>query len=172
MRMSNGLQRAFLWTVVMAASVVALAMPLHAQGLVGSIVPPYPAGLSEQEGSCIGDKPDQPCEWGIGVLANAAGKKVQIYAASDAKPPEERNARWRVTDVLPYPTLGKGLDLAVAVCRSGGAEDSAILAVVRNAKREFLQATGWVYRLDRTSGKFVKLSPNGIDCINAGLDAD
>jgi hypothetical protein len=169
--MSNGLQRAFLWTVAMAASVVALAMPLHAQGLVGSIVPPYPAGLSEQEGSCVGDKPGQPCEWGIGILANAAGKKVQIYAGSDATD-GRKDARWRVTDVLPYPTLGKGLDLAVAVCRSGGAEDSAILAVVRNAKREFLQATGWVYRLDRTSGKFVKLSPTGIDCINAGLDAD
>jgi hypothetical protein len=169
MRANCGLQRTVGGAI---AGLVALAMPLHAQGLVGSIVPPYPAGLSEQEGSCIGDKPDQPCEWGIGVLANAAGKKVQIVASSDAKRPEEKNARWRVTDAIPYPPVGKGLELAVATCRSSGAEDSSILAVVRSSKKEWLQAAGWAYRLDRASGKFVKLSPQGIDCINTGMDAD
>jgi hypothetical protein len=155
----------------MIVGLIALAVPLHAENLVGSTVPPYPAGLSEREGACIGDKPGLPCEWGLSVLVNAAGQKIQIVAGSDAKG-QGMQARWLVTDAIPYPKLGKGMNFVMAMCRSGSAGDNSILAVVRDAKREFLPASGWAYRLDRTSGKFVKLDPKGIDCVNEGLDAD
>jgi hypothetical protein len=83
-----------------------------------------------------------------------------------------KEARWTVSDVVAYPKVPKGHDLVWATCRNDRVEDTSIVAVVRNSKQPWLQAVGWAYRADEASGKFTKVDPKRVDCVNTALDAD
>jgi hypothetical protein len=140
--------------------------------LVGLTVPPFPGGMYQGGGACIGDKPDLPCERSVGVLINSAGNKVGIYAASDAGRDDKGRARWLISDVVPYPQVHRGYDVVWADCRSAGITDKSIVALVRTSKtEEWLQASDWAYRVDG-SREFIKLDPGRVDCVNTALGAD
>src|SRR5262245_35531393 len=64
-------------------SVALLALPAQAVELIGTQVPPYPAGLNSLGGSCLGDpqQGEDVCAWSIGVLGDASGAAVGVYAA-------------------------------------------------------------------------------------------
>jgi len=154
------------------AIILALMGSAQAADLVGTTVPPFPDGLDEQGGSCIGPTPERLCERGVGILIDAAGKQVGVYTGTEAGHRPDGRALWRVTDQLPYPKLGKGQDLIFAQCRHQGVDDGTVMAVVRRSKLEWLPAVSWAYRVDGASGKFVKLDPKGVDCVNEALDGD
>ena len=45
-----------------------------ADGLVGSIIPPYPAGLVNEQGACIAE-----CDFSIGILEDASSTPKSLF---------------------------------------------------------------------------------------------
>jgi hypothetical protein len=162
-----------MWVVaVILAAILSVTCVTQAQELVGKVVPPFPGGMYEGGGACIGKDPQFSCQRGVNVLVSADGKKVGIFAASRAGRDSKGGALWTVSDVVAYPKVPKGHDLVWATCRNDRVEDTSIVAVVRNSKQPWLQAVGWAYRADEASGKFTKVDPKRVDCVNTALDAD
>jgi hypothetical protein len=73
---------------------------------------------------------------------------------------------------MPYPKVNKGHDLVWGGCRYDGVEDESVVTVVRNSKQPWLHAVGWAFRVDDTSGKFIKLDTRHVDCVNTALESD
>ena len=150
------------------AALLALASCAHIEpspDLVGSIVPPYPAGLSEREGACIG-KGDalHVCEYSIGVLSDASGKPQWILAKHFERYDERGVAYAGVTDVLAYPRTSKNRQLLLWTCLFKNEVDASVLAVVTKPAAQAKSASGWAYRVDFATGKFVKLNPSDVAC--------
>jgi hypothetical protein len=150
---------------------IGASIPGQAAELVGSIVPPYPDGTWEESGACIGGaEQSASCDRNVAVLANA-NRKLGIFSGA-LRRGADGGTRWLVLDYIPYPRVPKGSDLAFAVCRNNGGEtDPSVIAVVRESRKEWLQATDWAYRIERESGKFVRVDPRNVVCINTALGA-
>ena len=144
----------------------------HAEELVGKRVPPFPDGMYEGGGSCIGVGSEHPCQRSVSVLMSSKGKKIGFYAAVSDGRDEKGSAYWIVTDVMPYPKVNKGHNLVWGGCRYDGVGDDSVVAVVQNSKRPWLHAAGWAFRVDDTSGKFIKLDTMHVDCVNTALESD
>lgn len=158
-----------------AASLV-LLLAIHATAasgaeLIGSTVPPYPAGLDYTQGVCIagGKSLDQACDYGMQVVAKtgAAQTPVQILGVRNMTP-EARNAQWRVTDALPAPAPRAGYAIELGTCRIDGVAQGGVVAQVRHGRGEYSRDVLWARRLDAASGKFTPLTPQRVDCVNTG----
>jgi len=158
-----------IWRV---ALLLALTCAARADELVGKRVPPFPNGSHEGGGSCIAAGTKDPCHRGVAILVSAAGQEIGIYATVSDGHDEKGKAFAIVTDIIPYPTVNKGYHLDWSSCRYDGVEDEAVLAVVRESKRQRLQAADWAYRVDSVTGKLVKLEPKRVDCYNTASEAD
>ncbi|WP_284423786.1 MULTISPECIES: hypothetical protein [unclassified Bradyrhizobium] len=104
-------------------------------------------------------------------MLNSAGEGVAVFAWAADGHDEQRKPFKLVSDVLSHPKLSKGYHMEWSHCRLDGAADDAVVAVVRDAKRTWLRASAWAYRLESSSGKFVKLEPKRVDCYNPAIDA-
>lgn len=131
--------------------------------LIGTIIPPYPAGHT-QYGGCI-YKPHDPvgkqeiCPYAIGFLGTGPGGFTGIYAAKlDRR--EERKVFWKVTDVIPYPKVEPGWAFVYGTCRIRGKDDDSVLAVVRNTGG---YAT-WARKVDLPSGRFTSIALDAVEC--------
>jgi hypothetical protein len=144
----------------------------RAEDLVGKRVPPLPDGMYQGGGACIGNGPGDSCRRSVSVFMSSKGKRIGVYAAVSDGRDEKGFAFWIVTDVLPYPNVDKGHDLVWGSCRYDGVEDNSVVAVVRNSKQPWLRAAGWAYRVEDTSGRFIKLDTMHVDCANTALEAD
>jgi hypothetical protein len=152
------------------AGILSVTGAVCAQELVGKVVPPFPSGMYDGGGACIGP-PEASCDRKVSVLISVDGKKIGVYAAKFAGR-DGKSALWTVTDLIPYPQVPKGRALVWSVCRYDKAEDPAIVAVVGSSKQQYLAAAGWTYRVDERSGKLTKLDSKRVDCFNTALEAD
>lgn len=103
---------------------------------------------------------------------SASGKNIGVYASVSDGHDENGKSSAIVTDIIPYPKVDKGYHLDWSSCRYDGVEESAVVAVVKDSKQEFLRAAGWAYRVDDVSGKLIKLDPKHVDCYNTAREAD
>jgi hypothetical protein len=144
-----------------AAIVPAVAV---ADGLVGSTIPPYPAGVLHEQGTCIAD-----CDFSIGILEDASSVPKTLFGARLAGRDESGKARWTVTDALPFPAMPEGFLLALATCEVDGKQDETIVAAVRGSEvEEWLEDVVWARRFDLATGKFVEHASQGVRCLNEG----
>jgi hypothetical protein len=152
----------------MSAIVPAAAL---AEGLVGSTIPPYPAGLLHTQGACIAralqDAADE-CDFSIGILEDSSGLPVTLFGARIAGHDDAGRARWTVTDALPYPALPEGYLLAIGTCESDGRKDETIVAAVRATQDEWLADVIWARRYAVGTQKFVEHPGRGVRCLNEG----
>ncbi|MFZ5723068.1 MAG: hypothetical protein ACOY33_05345 [Pseudomonadota bacterium] len=150
-----------------------LVTPSHAADLVGSVVPPYPAGLDSRQGRCVpgGEGYEHVCDYGIGILEDAGGKKLMLLGQKSVPGPENPQ-RWLITDAVAYPAMAEDQYLAIGVCEIDGAPDEAVIAVAGVVDAEFSDRIVQARRLDRATGKFIELPPAGIRCLNEDRDAD
>jgi hypothetical protein len=144
---------------------------VFAEGLVGSTIPPYPAGLLHTQGACIAgalqDAADE-CDFSIGILEDPSGLPITLFGARIAGHDDAGRARWTITDALPYPALPEGYLLAIATCESDGKRDEAIVAAVRAAHSEWLADVIWARRYAVGTEKFVEQPSRGVRCLNEG----
>lgn len=153
--------------------------------LIGRIVPPYPAQLRDIGGSCMTLTAgyEHICDYSVGVLADSApiaGSAPATAANDDASDTtiryvvagrmagrDGKQARWLITDAVPYPTAQAGYHLQVSSCRVAGRDDPQVIAVVRgDLEGELLTDVLWARRVDLPAGTFTTLDPKSVDCIN------
>lgn len=156
------------WALV--ATSLALVAPIAHAGIVASEpVPPYPAGLKQKSGFCVGDPDsDDTCSHSIAFLGYEDQQPVVIVAQRFHDRVGQR-ARWRVTDEMPYPHLRKDEQLAVSICERDGVLDPKLMAiVVDGGDVEWYSDVRTAWRLDGESGRFTQLPTEGIRCMNEG----
>jgi hypothetical protein len=156
---------------VVLISLSLLTLPSHAAELIGTQVPPYPAGLDSLTGSCIGDtgKGEDICAYSIGTLNGASAVALAIFAGRSAGHATDGTPRWLVTGYLALPPLKEGYDVQIGTCRSGGVDDGSIIALARlDPDEEYSSDISWAARFERHDGALSQIATTGIDCINPG----
>lgn len=153
--------------------VALFAIPVHAGNLVGTVVPPYPAGLDSKQGTCVsgGAGYEHLCDYAFGILEDENGKLLMILGQKHV-PGSENPVRWLVTDAIAYPAVAEDQYLARGACEVNGEPDDSVIAIVQVVDAESFNKALWARRLDRETGKFVDLSPTGVRCVNEGWGAD
>lgn len=161
-----------------AAMLVLATLPMAAGAveLIGKTVPPYPEGLQDVGGSCLSDSadPEHVCDFSIGLLADAgtdsnAEPVLRYVVAGRMAGREGPLALWKITDMQPYPKVGKGFFWQAGSCRVDKVDDAKLIAVVRqDTEQEYLTDVAWARRLDLKSGKFSVVDPVRVDCVNEG----
>lgn len=158
--------RAFAPAVVLTALAAGAA-----QGGTGedAPVPPYPAGLVETSGFCVGDPDsDDTCSHSIAFLGSRGQPPTSIVAQRFHDRVGQR-ARWRVTDELPYPHLRRDEQLVVGICERAGHLDPKLMAIVADGGDvEWYTDVRMAWRLDGESGRFIRQPTSGIRCMNEG----
>ena len=163
-----------------AFALLLLVLPLGVNAveheLVGKTMPPYPEGLREVGGICLADSNNSGavCDYSIGLLADTsndpdAAAVMRYVVAGRIEGRDGTIALWKITDALPYPAVARDYYWQAGSCRVDQVEDSKIIAVLRHdLEQEYSGDVAWARRLDLGSGKFVKVDPKRVDCINEG----
>jgi hypothetical protein len=158
-------------SIVLIAATL-LSFQLHAEELVGREVPPYPAGLENLIGSCVGDteKGEDICAWSIGTLNHiGSAAAIGVFAGRSLGNTADGTARWLVTGYVTLPSPQEGYEVQIGMCRRSGVEDQTIVAVARlDPNSEASDDISWAAQLDRSSGALAEMPTAGIDCLNAG----
>lgn len=155
--------------IVIAA--VLLSVSTQAAELIGTQVPPYPAGTSNLIGSCLGDteKGEDICAWSVGTLNDSSDVAIGVFAGKSAGNEADGTARWLVTGYLALPSAKEGYEVQIGSCRRSGVDDQTIVALARlNPNEEYSNDVAWAAQLDRTNGALAPLATAGIDCANIG----
>lgn len=142
-------------------------------GWIGAIVPPYPDGTSETQGTCIGrvDAPGGICGHALAVVDDAQSGLRSVLALRAAKHFGDRPL-WHVVDALePDALADRSVSVAVATCQSDGAEDAHVLALVRPVDAEWLPALQ-AWRFDTAAGRLQGLPAATVRCRNEGFGYD
>jgi hypothetical protein len=142
--------------------------------MIGKVVPPYPDGYRSNTGSCVGSGSgiDQLCARSIATLDDDEDRSVQLLAAQFVERVGDE-PRWRITDAVPYPALRRDELVAIATCQRNGVDDTALVAIIDTgavgaSELDMLPAVRWAMRLDRATGKFLRVSPGSVRCYNEG----
>jgi hypothetical protein len=135
-------------------------------GLVGKVVPPYPSGVSSQNGSCV--TVASRCDHAIGVLEGAGRVPIWLAALRAEGLNADGKPLWRVTDEIRIPNIGPNEHLES--CVNPRAEINGAYAILSNARQGEWHQARWVVRLDGRSGKFRHLDPAGVRCAIVGED--
>jgi len=143
--------------------------------MIGKVVPPYPAGFRSNTGSCVGVGTgiDQLCARSIATLDDDEDRTVQLLAAQFVERVGDE-PRWRITDSVPYPALRRDELVAIATCQRNGVDDTGVVAIIDTgadgaSELDMLPAVRWAVRLDRGTGKFLRMTPSTVRCYNEGF---
>lgn len=145
--------------------------------LVGRILPPYPDGLRDLQGTCLSgsDEIARICDYGISVLGRIDdpaqdARRLHVVAQRNLHRDEGGEARWEVTDALPYPDAPPGYFLQVATCRIDGIADGQVAALVRHDDAStYSSDVAWARRLDFASGRLIEVDAARVDCLNESI---
>lgn len=167
---------------VATASLAALLLSLGAQavaqpagdpatGWIGKIVPPYPRGTVEQQGTCIGTG-DAVCRHKIDVLLDPQSG-IRTVLLVEEVPHFGDGPLGRVVDGLEFVGLDEALQFAVGLCQRGGRDDGRVLAVVDpRTETEWFDAPLHAWRADPATGRLQPLAVDGVRCRNEGFGYD
>ncbi|MGO4262580.1 hypothetical protein [Lysobacter sp. TAB13] len=145
---------------------------------IGKIVPPYPDGYKSNTGGCVGSgrSAEQVCARSIGTIDDAEDRSLKFYAA-ELVGRIGNEARWKITDVVPYPKLQHGERVSMSTCMIDGVTDPGVIAIVDTAvegaaAREMFDAVRWAVKLDRRKGRFIEVKPTEVRCYNEGAEGE
>jgi hypothetical protein len=172
MAMKNAHRVALLCALAIAGQAMADA---SAAGWIGKIVPPYPDGVIETTGTCIGDAQLDPatiCDHAFAVLDDPQGKLRTILALEQA-PHFGKLPLWRIVDALePDELADRNIQVATGTCQQRGTDDATVVALVRVVDQEWLSPVLRAWRFDVTAGKLLPLPVADIRCHNEGFGYD
>ena len=135
--------------------------------VIGTIVPPYPDGLTSLGGACAGPPGSAAeCAVGIGTL-DPEGAARRSPSTRDGRPATtQRVGPSGRTNVIPVPTIPDDRFLNYSTCRTKRAGLHPV-AVMRSGSGEITPESGaWTAALDRDSGRFVEIAPAAVTCEN------
>ncbi|MGO1071841.1 hypothetical protein [Lysobacter sp. CA199] len=145
---------------------------------IGKVVPPYPDGYKSNTGGCVGSgrSAEQICARSIGTIDDAEDRSLKFYAG-ELVGRIGNEARWKITDVVPYPKLQRGERVSMSTCMIDGVNDPGVIAIVDTAvegadAREMFDAVRWAVKLDRRKGRFIPVKPTEVSCYNEGTEGE
>ncbi len=166
------------FVVLVAAGLAAassVAADASADGWIGRIVPPYPDGVIQTSGTCIGDPQAHQgplCEHAFAVLDDPQSKLRSILALEQA-PHFGQQPLWRIVDALePDEMDDRSVDVAAGTCQVQATDDSAVVALVLPTDTEWLAPVLRAWRFDTGAGKLVAIPVTGVRCRNEGFGYD
>ncbi|MGH8081803.1 MAG: hypothetical protein ACREP7_14610 [Lysobacter sp.] len=161
-----------------ASSIVRNSGARSADDWVGRVVPPYPDGYKSNTGGCVGSgrSAEQVCARSIGTIDDAEDRSLKFYAA-ELVGRIGNEARWKITDVVPYPKLQHGERVSMSTCTIDGITDPGVIAIVDTAvegaaAREMFDAVRWAVKLDRRKGRFIEVKAAEVKCYNEGSEGE
>lgn len=152
-------------------ALAALLMAAASAAVPGQTFPPYPDGVTDLGGACVGEV-DGPgnglCEWLIASWTDTEPTPRWLVAGRFIEH-VDRKARWSLTDRVELPALGPGDYLSVGLCELEGRSDARVVAIV-DARRdvEWYTTVRWARRLDMDTERFVPIDATKVRCANEG----
>lgn len=147
-----------------------------ADGWRGAVVPPYPSGVRELAGSCIGEGPggDSMCAISIAVLKDEQSGIRTILATrrlhhADGSPVGGDRPLTLVTDAIEPRALDDvQADVSIGLCQRDGKDDSRIVAIIHpDVDIEWYTQLSGAWRLGE-DGRLAPIDASGIRCLNEG----
>ncbi|WP_020396524.1 hypothetical protein [Thiolinea disciformis] len=145
--------------ILLSVSLLLCSTISLADSLIGSRVPPYPKPWKVEGGTCLLN-----CTYNIGVLKKA--EQRLLYLGKALPKSNANDVRWQILDVMPYPELPKGYELAEMACEVNGVADPSVMAIVKTAETEWLDQVRFAYKANTEQGAFETISTQGIRCGN------
>jgi hypothetical protein len=144
-------------------------------GWIGRIVPPYPDGVTETSGTCIGDAQAEAasiCEHAFAVLDDPQSKLRTILALEQA-PHFGKLPLWRIVDALePDELADRNIQVATGTCQQRETDDATVVALVRLAEQEWLSPVLRAWRFEVAAGKLLPIPVTDVRCRNEGFGYD
>jgi len=151
-----------------------------AHGWRGTVVPPFPSGVRELSGTCIGEgtSGEAICAIAVSVLRDEQSELRTILATRRLHHPDGTAVGGDrplslVTDALEPAALDdEGNEVAVGLCQRDGRDDPRIIAIVRPvAEQEWFTVLQGTWRLE-DDGRFAGIPAAGVRCRNEGFGYD
>jgi hypothetical protein len=149
----------------------------HEAGWIGTVVPPYPSGVRELSGSCVGPGPagEAMCAVSIAVVRDEQSRQRTLLATRELRHADGTlvggdTPLQLVTDAIePDALADKAVDVAIGTCQRDGKDDPRIAAaLVPAADMEWFTRFRGLWRLG-DDGRFQPLDPAGVRCRNEGF---
>jgi hypothetical protein len=144
-------------------------------GWIGKIVPPYPDGVTETTGTCIGGAQFDPatiCDHAFAVLDDPQSKLRTILALEQA-PHFGKLPLWRIVDALePDELVDRNVQVATGTCQQRETDDATVVALVRVVEQEWLAPVLRAWRFDVAAGQLLPVAITDIRCRNEGFGYD
>jgi hypothetical protein len=161
--------------VALLSATPAMAADDGASGWIGRIVPPYPDGVVETTGTCIGDATVDVaaiCDHAVAVLDDRQSGLRTILALAQV-PHFGKQPLWRIADALePDELADRGVEVATGSCQQRQADAPAVVALVRPRDAEWLAPVLRAWRFDAASGRFEAIAAVEVRCRNEGFGYD
>jgi len=143
----------------------------RADGWIGYVVPPYPSGVVDREGSCVGEALASLCSHSVAVVKDEQNRQ-RLLLFLESMPTFGKSPMWRVLDARePDELLEADVYIAYGPCRRGGDEEPRVVALVGPDDVEW-RPVRRAWRYDLTAGRLQALSPEGLACLNEGFGYD
>lgn len=151
-----------------------------AGGWRGSVVPPYPSGVRELGGACIGEgsSGEAMCAVSISVVKDEQSGARTVLAIRRLHHPDGNavggdRPLGLVTDVLEPAVLDDdATEVAIGLCQRDGGDDSRIVAIVRpEPDIEWYTRLRGAWRVG-ADGRFAAIEAAGVRCLNEGYGYD
>lgn len=152
----------------------------HEEKWVGTVAPPYPSGVHELSGDCVGSDAsgDAACMVSIHVLRDEQSHVRTLLATRELHHPDgtavggDRPLQLVTDAVEPDVLYDPKVETAVATCQRDGVDDPRIVAaLVPRADLEWFADFRGLWRLGG-DGRFEVLDPAGVRCRNEGFGYD
>ena len=152
----------------------------HEDKWVGTVVPPYPSGVHELQGTCVGtgSSGDELCLVSIHVLRDEQSHVRTLLGTRELHHPDgtpvggDRPLQWVTDAIEPDALFDAKVEVAVGTCQRDGADDARIVAaLVPGPDVEWFAGFRGLWRLG-DDGRFTALDPAGVRCRNEGFGYD
>jgi hypothetical protein len=172
--------RAALFAAAFAIGSASAGEPQHEDTWVGTVVPPYPSGVHELQGTCVGSgtSGDEICTVSIHVLRDEQRHVRTLLGTRELHHPDgtvvggDRPLELVTDAIEPDVLFDPKVEVAVGTCQRDGADDPRIVAALVPAPEvEWFAAFRGLWRLGE-DGRFAALDPAGVRCRNEGFGYD
>lgn len=152
----------------------------HEDKWVGTVIPPYPSGVHELSGDCVGagTSGDEACLVSIHVLRDEQSHVRTLLGSRELHHPDGTTVGGDrplqlVTDAIePDVLFDAKVEVVVGTCQHDGTEDARIVAVLEPGQDvEWFTRFRGLWRLAE-DGRFVAFDPAGVRCRNEGFGYD
>lgn len=145
------------------------------QPKIGETIHPSPGDWAGR-GVCIfkSENYEKLCSYSVSIFERNSTPQLVVSLKKITRE-ADGHPTWKIIDTVALPRYLAGKIIESGICRYNEKADDSIVAVVDSYGEnspEYIRAQGWAYKVDESSGKFMKINADAVDCINTAIGAD